>query len=72
MIQAFEAVMTGILAYMAYSVYEGVASSPVLGLLIVIQMMFWVLDFLFVRGGFDDIENMRRIARKLSRSLSRA
>jgi hypothetical protein len=77
MIQVFEAIMTGILAYMAYAIFEGSASSSVLGVLIVIQAFFWALDFLFVRGGLEDIEDMRRVARKLSRArmsrqLSRA
>ena len=72
MIQVFEAIMTGILAYMAYAIFEGSASSAVLGVLIIIQAFFWGLDFLFVRGGMEDIDEMRRVARKLSRSLSRA
>ena len=72
MIQLFEAVMTGILAYMAYALFEGSASSSVLGLLILIQTLFWTLDFLFVRGGAEDVEEMRRMARRVSRNLSRA
>jgi hypothetical protein len=72
MIQLFEAIMTAILAYMAYAIFEGHASSAVLGILIVIQSLFWGLDFLFVRGGVDDLAQMRRVARKISRSLSRA
>ena len=72
MIQVFEAIMTGILAYMAYAIFEGSASSAVLGVLIVIQAFFWGLDFLFVRGGMEDIDEMRRVARKISRSFSRA
>src|ERR1051325_1272524 len=53
MIQVFEAIMTGILAYMAYAIFEGSASSAVLGVLILIQAFFWGLDFLFVRGGME-------------------
>ena len=72
MIQVFEAIMTAILAYMAYAVFEGTASSAILGVLIGVQALFWGLDFLFIRGGVEEIENMRRVARKLSHSLSRA
>jgi len=72
MIQAFEAIMTAILAYMGYAVYEGSASTLILTLLVVVQALFWALDFLFVRGGVEDIDNMRRVVRKLSQSLSGA
>jgi hypothetical protein len=72
MIQLFESVMTVILAYMGYAIYEGSASMAILGLLVIVQALFWSLDFLFVRGGVEEVENMRRVARKLSSSLSKA
>jgi len=72
MIQSFEVIMTAILAYMGYVALEGTAAPAVLGVLIFIEALFWCLDFLFIRGGIQEIDDMKRVARKLSGALSRA
>lgn len=50
MFQVFELIMTGVLAYMAYTVIGGYASPVVLGILLMVQAVFWTLDFLFIRS----------------------
>ncbi|MBI4863966.1 MAG: hypothetical protein HY815_27460 [Candidatus Riflebacteria bacterium] len=72
MVQLFETIMTAILAYMAYALYDGVSAPSILSLLVFVQVLFWVLDFLFIRGGMAEIEEVRQLARRLSQSMSRA
>lgn len=72
MVRTFEFVMTCILSYMAYCLYEGHVSGPVMGLLILIQSLFWGIDLLLVRSSDEELDQMRRVARRLSRSMSRA
>ena len=54
MFRIFEIIMSLVLVYMAYVVFQDSASPAVLGVLLIIQGMFWSIDFLFIRTPIEE------------------